>query len=106
MAAAGVITQQQATPSSVMELAGGGLKATSNLHQSRSFLAQTPVHPGSSSGLMSSSSSHKRAKFKLEPLKVLEPSQKKLTLPESQRIMFVLEELIRRLEILDLIPFV
>lgn len=42
-----------------------------------------------------------RSKFKLEPMKLLEPSNKKLTLPESQRIMYILDELIRQLEILD-----
>lgn len=86
---------------------------------SRSFLttpgAQTPL----GGGLLSSSTSNKRnnanaltvagasaAKFKLEPLKVLEPSQKKLSLPESQRIMFILEELIRKLEMLEYVGVV
>ena len=42
-----------------------------------------------------------RAKFKLEPMKILEPSNKKLSLPESQRIMYILDELIMQLNILD-----
>ena len=45
----------------------------------------------------------KRQKFKLEPLKVLEPSSKKLNIPESQRIMYILEELVHKIEILDYI---
>ena len=45
----------------------------------------------------------KRQKFKLEPIKILEPSNKKLTLPESQRIMFILEELSRKIEMVDYI---
>jgi hypothetical protein len=48
----------------------------------------------------------KRTKFKLEPMKVLEPSNKKLSLPESQRIMFILEEVIRQIEILDYIEVI
>jgi hypothetical protein len=48
----------------------------------------------------------KSRKFKLEPMKVLEPSNKKLTLPESQRIMYILEEFIRQLEILDYIEVI
>jgi hypothetical protein len=43
----------------------------------------------------------KRQKFKLEPIKILEPSNKKLNLPESQRVVYIIEELINRLEILD-----
>lgn len=43
----------------------------------------------------------KRKKFKLEPIKVLEPSSKKLTLPEAQRIMFIMDELLKKLEYLD-----
>lgn len=50
--------------------------------------------------------SKQRAKFKLEPMKVLEPSNKKLTLPESQRIMYILEELIRQLDVLDYIEVI
>ncbi len=59
--------------------------------------------PSSSMGKPSSDSVavKQRAKFKLEPMKLLEPSNKKLTLPESQRIMYILEELVRQLEILD-----
>ncbi len=45
----------------------------------------------------------RRQKFKLEPIKILEPSNKKLTLPESQRIMFILEELARKIEMVDYI---
>jgi hypothetical protein len=48
----------------------------------------------------------KRQKFKLEPIKILEPSNKKLNLPESQRIVFIIEELIHRLEILDYVTLV
>ena len=47
--------------------------------------------------------SKRHQKFKLEPLKILEPSNKKLNLPESQRIMFILEELTRQIEILEYI---
>jgi IQ domain-containing protein D len=43
----------------------------------------------------------KRKKFKLEPIKVLEPSSKKLTLPEAQRIMFIMDELLKKLEYLE-----
>ena len=46
----------------------------------------------------------KRQKFKLEPIKILESSNKKLNLPESQRIIYIVEELINRLEILDYLP--
>jgi hypothetical protein len=48
----------------------------------------------------------KRPKFKLEPLKVLEPSNKKLSLPEAQRIVYIVEELIRKLEIVEYLPFI
>lgn len=50
---------------------------------------------------MMQQNSMKNRKFKLEPMKVLEPSNKKLTLPESQRIMYILDEFIRQLEVLD-----
>lgn len=45
-------------------------------------------------------------KFKLEPMKILEPSSKKLTLPESQRIVYILEELIRQIEMIDYIELI
>ena len=48
----------------------------------------------------------KRQKFKLEPIKVLEPSSKKLSIPESQRIMYILEELVHKIEILDYINLI
>jgi hypothetical protein len=48
----------------------------------------------------------KRQKFKLEPIKVLEPSSKKLSIPESQRIMYILEELVHKVEILDYINLI
>jgi hypothetical protein len=88
--------------SSQLPLDLAGLKLSS-VH-SRSFIgaSQTPIP----SGLVSSMSSHKRTKFKLEPLKVLEPSQKKLTLPEAQRLMYILEELIHKLEMLEYLPLV
>ena len=41
-----------------------------------------------------------------DPLKVLEPERKKLTSLESQRIMAVLEDTIRRIEISTILPFV
>ena len=41
-----------------------------------------------------------------DPLKVLEPERKKLTSLESQRIMAVVEDTIRRLEISTILPFV
>ncbi|CAF1083008.1 unnamed protein product, partial [Brachionus calyciflorus] len=49
---------------------------------------------------------NKRQKFKLEPLKVLEPSNKKLNLPESQRIMYILERLVKKVEILEYINLI
>lgn len=60
----------------------------------------SPGVMGNSSNL-NNSQKQQRAKFKLEPMKVLEPSNKKLSLPESQRIMYILEEFLRQLEILD-----
>ena len=48
----------------------------------------------------------KRPKFKLEPIRVLEPSQKKLNLPESQRIVSIVEELVKKLEMIDYITFI
>lgn len=48
----------------------------------------------------------RRLKFKLEPLKILEPSNKKLNLPESQRIMFIIERLIKKIEIVDYISLI
>ncbi len=46
----------------------------------------------------------KRQKFKLEPIKILDKkSNKKLNLPESQRVVYIIEELIHRLDILDYI---
>lgn len=48
----------------------------------------------------------RRQKFKLEPIKILEPSNKKLNLPESQRIMFIIERLIRNIEIVDYISVI
>ena len=48
----------------------------------------------------------KRQKFKLEPIKILEPSNKKLNLPESQRLMCILEELIKKVGMLDLITYI
>ena len=50
--------------------------------------------------------SKRQQKFKLEPIKILETSNKKLSLPESQRIMYILEELIRQIEILDYIEMI
>ncbi|XP_028415906.1 dynein regulatory complex protein 10-like [Dendronephthya gigantea] len=41
-----------------------------------------------------------------DPLKVLEPERKKLTSLESQRIMAVLEDTIRRIEVSTILPFV
>lgn len=48
----------------------------------------------------------RRQKFKLEPIKILEPSNKKLTLPEAQRIMYILEELIKKLETVNYINMI
>lgn len=50
--------------------------------------------------------SRRQQKFKLEPMKILEPSSKKLSLPESQRIIYILEELIKQIEIIDYIELV
>jgi hypothetical protein len=75
------------------------------LPQSSSNLT-VPSGGGGLNTAMSTASSvttTKRPKFKLEPIKVLEPSNKKLNLPESQRIMFILEELIRKMEMLEYI---
>ena len=41
-----------------------------------------------------------------DPLKVLEPERKKLTSLESQRIMAVLEDTVRRIEISTILPYV
>lgn len=68
-------------------------------------LPQSMSFQGSNLG-SSSLSQNKRQKFKLEPLKVLEPSNKKLNLPESQRIMYILEELIKKIEIVDYITLI
>ena len=46
----------------------------------------------------------RRSKFKLEPMKILEPSNKKLTLPEAQRLMYILEELVKRFEMIQFFP--
>jgi hypothetical protein len=43
----------------------------------------------------------RRPKLKLEPIKLLEPCNRKLTLPESQRIIYIIEELIKKVEMLD-----
>jgi len=48
----------------------------------------------------------RQQKFKLEPMKILEPSSKKLSLPESQRIVYILEELIRQIEMIDYIELI
>jgi hypothetical protein len=48
----------------------------------------------------------KRPKFKLEPLKVLEPSNKKLSLPEAQRIVYIVDELIKKLQIVEYLPII
>lgn len=56
---------------------------------------------GTGNATNSQHNSKQRAKFKLEPMKILEPSNKKLSLPESQRIMYILDELIKQLNILD-----
>lgn len=50
---------------------------------------------------LASTASKRNQKFKLDPIKILEPTNKKLSLPESQRVIYILEELVRRLEILD-----
>lgn len=76
-----------------------------NLKLPQSLSFQTSSVTGTGGGAVSSMST-RRPKFKLEPLKVLEPSNKKLNLPESQRIMFILEELIHKLEILDYIHII
>ena len=65
-------------------------------------LPDTGYQTGANSSLLVA----KRTKLKLEPMKVLEPSNKKLSLPESQRIMYILEELIRQIEILDYIDVI
>lgn len=44
-------------------------------------------------------------KFKLEPIRVLEPSSKKLNLPEAQRIMCIMDELIKKTEMLEFVYF-
>ena len=55
----------------------------------------TPVNNNAAGGMT------RRQKFKLEPIKILEPSNKKLSLPESQRIMYILEELVRKIELIE-----
>jgi hypothetical protein len=45
-------------------------------------------------------------KFKLEPMKILQPSNKKLSLPESQRIMHILDELVKKIEIIEFIEVI
>ena len=50
--------------------------------------------------------SRRQQKFKLEPMKILEPSSKKLSLPESQRIVYILEELIRQIEMIDYLELI
>jgi hypothetical protein len=57
------------------------------------------IQPNSSQNVV------KRQKFKLEPIKILEPSNKKLNLPEAQRLMCILDELIKKVEMLDLITY-
>lgn len=76
-----------------MTLANNGLGTQQN---GSSLLNNAQIMPNSK----------QRAKFKLEPMKVLEPSNKKLSLPESQRIMYILDEFIRQLDILDNIELI
>lgn len=50
--------------------------------------------------------SRRQQKFKLEPMKILEPSSKKLSLPEAQRIIYILEELIKQIELIDYLELI
>ena len=45
-------------------------------------------------------------KLRLDPSRALEPTRKKLTTIESQRVMSVFEETIRRVEIVTLLPYI
>jgi hypothetical protein len=65
------------------------------------------IQGGSGSNMNASLNiSRRQQKFKLEPMKILEPSTKKLSLPESQRIIYILEELIKHIEIVDYIELI
>ncbi len=48
----------------------------------------------------------KKTKFKLEPIKVLEPTSKKIVIPEAQRVMYILDNLVRKIEIMDYIMLI
>jgi hypothetical protein len=48
----------------------------------------------------------KKTKFKLEPIKVLEPTSKKIVIPEAQRVIYILDSLIRKIEIMDYIVLI
>lgn len=47
-----------------------------------------------------------KAKLRLDPLRALEPARKKLSTIESQRIMAVLVETIRRTELVSIMPYI
>ncbi|XP_013381737.1 IQ domain-containing protein D [Lingula anatina] len=48
----------------------------------------------------------KKGKIKLDPLRALEPARKKLTTVEAQRVMAVLEDTRKRIELVSYLPFI
>ncbi|XP_074641846.1 dynein regulatory complex protein 10-like [Tubulanus polymorphus] len=47
---------------------------------------------------------NKKEKFKMDPLRALEPARKKLSSVESQRVIAVLEDTMKRIELLTILP--
>ena len=74
-----------------------------------------PIRTGNMTSITSSSEetpskTYEKAKFKsketADPLRVLEPVRKKLTSLEAQRVMAVVEDTIRRMEISTILPYI
>ena len=57
-------------------------------------------------GMNGSPGKSRQNRLKLDPLRALEPARKKLTSVEAQRILSVLEDTIKRTEVVTLLPYI
>lgn len=67
---------------------------------------QLRPHPPKAAATQVASMTSLHKNLRLDPSRALEPSRKKLTTVEAQRVMSVFEETIRRVEIVTLLPFI
>ena len=59
-----------------------------------------------SSGNQARAAAGKPVRLQLDPLRLHEPARKKLTTIETQRIMLVFDDLVQKMELIEILPII